>query len=65
MTRGVARHARLFLLVHGYGGNSYAAFPPPAQALGERGALVLALNMQDRGLTPLPILGPWLERMPR
>jgi hypothetical protein len=65
MTRGVARHAECILLVHGCGENSYAACPLPAQALGEHDALVPALSMRDRGLTPLPILGPWLERTPR
>jgi len=44
--------APAFLLVHGYGGNFYAAWPPLAQALAERGSLVLALNMRDHDLTP-------------
>jgi len=44
--------APALLLVHGYGGNFYAAWPPLARALAERGSLVLALNMRDHDLTP-------------
>lgn len=44
--------APALLLVHGYGGNFYASWPPLAQALVDRGFLVLALNMRDHDLTP-------------
>jgi pimeloyl-ACP methyl ester carboxylesterase len=44
--------APALLLIHGYGGNFYAAWPPLAQALAERGSVVLALNLRDHDLTP-------------
>jgi pimeloyl-ACP methyl ester carboxylesterase len=40
------------LLVHGYAGNYYEAWPPLAERLAARGFPVLALNMRDHDLTP-------------
>ncbi|HSB71734.1 MAG TPA: alpha/beta fold hydrolase [Candidatus Methylomirabilis sp.] len=40
------------LLVHGYAGNFYEAWPPLARPLAARGFPVLALNMRDHDRTP-------------
>ena len=40
------------LLVHGYAGNFYTAWPLLGEALARRGHLTLALNMRDHDLTP-------------